>query len=170
MLLVAGDRYGDFYGLELQTFEELFQEAAETHGWIIVSSDNTRSDGPMEPNTIALQALWPEIHERLPTDFDRIYAAGFSGGAAVAKVLSKATGELAGILACGGRYFPEYLEDNDVPIFSTAGLFDFNYREMHELDDFLAKKGNLHRIVVFDARQPHIEALKLHAEPVVVDS
>jgi predicted esterase len=132
---------------------ELFREAAETHGWIIVSSDNTRSDGPMEPNTIALQALWPEIHERLPTDFDRVYAAGFSGGAAVAKVLSKATEGLAGILACGGRYFPEYLDDNDVAIFSTAGLYDFNYREMHQVDDFLAKNGGLHRIVVFDG--PH---------------
>jgi len=129
---------------------ELFRTAAETYGWIIVSSDNTRSDGPMEPNTIALQALWPEIHERLPTDFDRIYAAGFSGGAAVAYVLSRATRELAGIIACGGRHFPEYLEGNDVPIFVTAGSLDFNYREMHLLDDFLEKQGNPHRLAIFE--------------------
>ena len=31
---------------------ELFREAADTHGWILVSSDNTRSDGPMEPNLV----------------------------------------------------------------------------------------------------------------------
>jgi len=132
---------------------ELFREAADTYGWIIVSSDNTRSDGPMEPNTIALQALWPEIHDRLPIDFDRVYAAGFSGGAAVATVLSRATGELAGIIACGGRYFPDQLEGNKVPIFSTAGHLDFNYREMHLLDDFLAKQGNPHRLAVFEG--PH---------------
>ena len=29
---------------------ELFREAADTYGWILVSSDNTRYDGPMEPN------------------------------------------------------------------------------------------------------------------------
>ncbi len=129
---------------------ELFRDAAEAYGWMIVSSDNTRSDGPMKPNTIALEALWPEIHLRLPTDSSRIYAAGFSGGAAVAYSLSKATQGLAGILACGGRHFPEILEGDDVPIFATAGSLDFNYREMHLLDEFLEAQGNPHRLAIFE--------------------
>jgi predicted esterase len=129
---------------------ELFREAAETHGWIIVSSDNTRSDGPMEPNMVALQALWLDIHERLPTDFDRIYAAGFSGGAAVAYVLSKATGELAGIIACGGRSLEIQFEDTDVAVFSAAGDTDFNFLEMHRLDEYLTERGNPHRLVIFE--------------------
>jgi predicted esterase len=129
---------------------ELFQQAAETYGWIIVSSDNTRSDGPMEPNVVAIQALWPEVHTRLPADFDRIYAAGFSGGAAVAYSLSKVTREVAGIIACGGRFFPNELRGNDVPIFATAGDVDFNFRETHLLGDFLAEQGNPHRLVVFE--------------------
>ena len=29
---------------------ELFRDAAETYGWVLLASDNTRSDGPMEPN------------------------------------------------------------------------------------------------------------------------
>jgi len=129
---------------------ELFRTAAETYGWIIVSSDNTRSDGPMEPNTIALQALWPEIHTRLPANFDRIYAAGFSGGGAVAYVLSKSTREVAGIVACGARHFPENFKDNDVPVFSTAGNTDFNYHEMHEVNGFFDGRDNPHRLVIFD--------------------
>jgi predicted esterase len=129
---------------------ELFRDAAEVYGWIIVSSDNTRSDGPWEPNVVALQALWPEIHARLPADFDRIYAAGFSGGAAVATLLAKTTGEVAGILACGGRFFENQLEDTGTPVFSTAGDTDFNFLEMHRLDEFLAKKGNPHRLVIFE--------------------
>jgi predicted esterase len=129
---------------------ELFREAAETYGWIIVSSDNTRSDGPWEPNSIALQALWPEIHTRLPADFDRIYAAGFSGGGAVAYVLSESTREVAGIVACGARHFPENFKDNDVPVFSTAGNTDFNYHEMHDVDEFFDDRDNPHRLVIFD--------------------
>jgi len=129
---------------------ELFREAAETYGWIIISSDNTRSDGPMEPNTIALQALWPELHTRLPADFNRIYAAGFSGGGAVAYALSKSTREVAGIVACGARHFPEILKGNDVPIFAVAGNTDFNYHEMHQVDAFLDKQDNPHRLVIFD--------------------
>jgi len=132
---------------------ELFQDAAETFGWIIVSSDNTRSDGPMKPNTIALQALWPEVHTQLPADFNRIYAAGFSGGGAVAYALSRSTREVAGIVACGARHFPEDLKGNDVPIFAAAGNTDFNYREMHLVDAFLDKQDNPHRLVIFDG--PH---------------
>jgi predicted esterase len=129
---------------------ELFREAADAYGWILVSSDNTRSDGPMEPNVVALRALWPEVHTRLPAQFDRIYTAGFSGGAAVAYVLSRSTRDVAGIIACGGRFLPDDLEGNDVAIFSTAGDTDFNYLEMHRVDEFLAEQGNPHRLVIFE--------------------
>ncbi len=47
---------------------ELFRDAAETYGWILLSAGGTRSDGPMEPNRRALAALWPEVHERYATD------------------------------------------------------------------------------------------------------
>ena len=129
---------------------ELFREAADTYGWILVSSDNTRSDGPWEPNEKAIAALWPEVHDRLPADFDRIYAAGFSGGGAMAYVLSRTTHELAGILACGARHFPDSLKEVDAPIFSTAGDIDFNYHEMHAVDAFLEKQGNPHRLAIFE--------------------
>jgi len=62
----------------------LFRDAAEAHGWLLLSSNDTRSDGPAEPNVKALQALWPEVHERYATDARRIYAAGFSGTGMVA--------------------------------------------------------------------------------------
>jgi hypothetical protein len=60
---------------------------------------------------------------------------------------------LAGILACGGRHFPEILEGDDVPIFATAGSLDFNYGEMHLLDEFLEAQGNPHRLAIFEG--PH---------------
>ena len=132
---------------------ELFRDAAETYGWILVSSDNTRSDGPWEPNSVAVQALWPEIHSRIPTDFRRIYATGFSGGVAVATVLARSTGEVAGIIGCGGLNVGNQFEDSKLPFFSTAGNTDFNFSQMHGLDEFLAEQGNPHRLVIFDG--PH---------------
>jgi predicted esterase len=132
---------------------ELFRDAAETYGWIIVSSDNTRSDGPWEPNMLAIQALWPEVHSRIPADFRRIYAAGFSGGVAVATLLARVTGEIAGVIGCGGLNENNQLNDGAVPFFSTAGSTDFNFSEMHLLDEFMAEQGNPHRLVIFDG--PH---------------
>ena len=58
---------------------ELFRDAAETYGWVILSSNDTRSDGPADPTTKAIRALWPEAHEHYSIDPRRIYAAGFSG-------------------------------------------------------------------------------------------
>jgi hypothetical protein len=107
----------------------------------------------MEPNVVALRALWPEVHTRLPARFDRIYTAGFSGGVAVALVLSRSTHEVAGIIASGGRFLPDELEGNDVPIFSSAGVTDFNYDDMLQVDEYLADQGNAHRLVFFDG--PH---------------
>ena len=132
---------------------ELFRDAAETYGWMIVSSDNTRSDGAWEPNLVAIQALWPEVHSRLPADFGRIYAAGFSGTVAVATLLARTTGEVAGIIGCGGLSSVNQLADNKVSFFSTAGTTDFNFSEMHRLDEFLAEQGNPHRLVIFEG--PH---------------
>ncbi len=129
---------------------ELFREAAEDFGWIIVSSDNTRSDGPWEPNLKAIQALWPEIHTRIPIDFSRVYAAGFSGGVAVATLLARTTGEIAGIIGTGGRKFENQFENNELPFFGFAGDTDFNFLQMHLLDEFLAENGNPHRLVIFD--------------------
>ena len=132
---------------------ELFRDAAETFGWIIVSSDNTRSDTTWEPNLVAIQALWPEVHSRIPADFQRIYATGFSGGVAVATLLARTTGEIAGIIGCGGLYLDNQFDDSKLPFFSTAGNTDFNFSEMHRLDEFLAEQGNPHRLVIFDG--PH---------------
>jgi len=132
---------------------ELFRDAAETYGWIIVSSDNTRSDGAWEPNLLAIQALWPEVHSRIPADFQRIYATGFSGGVAVATLLARSTGEIAGIIGCGGLNLDNQFDDTKLPFFGTAGNTDFNFSEMHKLDEFLAEQGNPHRLVIFDG--PH---------------
>lgn len=132
---------------------ELFREAAREFGWIIVSSNDTRSDGPMEPNIKTLNALWPEVHTRLPADPRRIYAAGFSGGGAVAYVLARSTHELAGIVACGARFLPDDLETIGAPVFSVAGDTDFNYQEMRQVDSFFADRGNPHRLEIFEG--PH---------------
>src|SRR5947209_12484152 len=54
-ILYAFDARGDG-----RRVAELFRTAAETYGWIVVSSWNTASDGPMEPNFKAMHALWAD--------------------------------------------------------------------------------------------------------------
>jgi len=132
---------------------ERFSEGAERFGWILVASNDTRSDGPIEPNLVALNALWPEINTRFAVDRRRIYAAGFSGGAHFAWLLGKRSGGLAGVIASGGRLIEENLEGTSFALLGAAGTTDFNFLPMRRVEAFVSEQGNHHRFEVFDG--PH---------------
>ncbi len=132
---------------------ELFRAAAESYGWILVSSNDTRSDGPMEVNTKALQALWPEVHRRYASDPRRIYAAGFSGGGMLAYELGRKTDGLAGVIASGSRWeSPHFKQRVTFPCFGAAGDTDFNYAPMRAVHARLREWGTSERLVFFEGR------------------
>lgn len=129
---------------------ELFLAGAERFGWIVVSSDDTRSDGPWEPNVRAVNALMPELDERFAVDPRRVYAAGFSGGAHLAWILGLQSGALAGVIASGGRDSPTWMVD-EVPFaaFNAVGAEDFNYAGTVAVDEHFGARGARHRMEVF---------------------
>jgi hypothetical protein len=119
------------------TAAEIFRDAAEEYGWIVISSNQTRSDGPNEPNERALRALLPETSV-YASDPKRIYASGFSGTAIMAWGVGISTRRFAGVIGVGGR-----LEKAVPPAkfnfahYGFAGTRDFNNREMRIIDDAL---------------------------------
>ena len=138
---------------------ELFREAAEAHGWILVSSNDTRSDGPMDANTRAVQALWPEVHLRYASDPRRIYASGFSGGGMLAYELGRSTDSLAGVIASGARWESQYFKHRiEVPSFGAAGDTDFNYSEMKAVHARLREWGTPEWLLVFEGRHQWMPA------------
>ena len=128
---------------------ELFLDPARELGWIIVSSNDTRSDSGMEPNRRALNALWPEIHERYAIDDRRIHLAGFSGTVYVAFEVGRTTGSVAGIIGSGGRCIEEALAGNRAAVFVTAGDGDFNYQDTRRLHARVREAGVASRLETF---------------------
>lgn len=128
---------------------ERFQAAAERWGWVLLSSNDTRSDGPWDPNVKAIEAMWPELESRYAVDPRRVYASGMSGGGHVAYLLGKTTGSLAGVMVSGSRLLAEYLEGTTFAVFAAAGDRDFNYWPMRDVDGFVAELGNPHRFEAF---------------------
>jgi predicted esterase len=129
----------------------IFRPAAERLGWIVISSNDTRSDGSMEPNLKALAALWPEVNERYASDAKRIYAAGFSGGGILTLLLGLQTGALAGVINCGGRLPAELaLEKARFAHYGAAGRFDFNHLAMSEIDVLYERLALPHRLDAFE--------------------
>jgi len=131
---------------------EIFRPGAERFGWILVSSDNTASDGAMEPNLRAVNALMPELARRWAADPRRVYAAGMSGTAVVAWVVARQTGALAGVVAAAAPHQPQVFEgvtEIGFAHFGTVGDGDFNFHEMRRMDRFLGELGAPHRLEVF---------------------
>jgi tetratricopeptide (TPR) repeat protein len=131
---------------------EAFREAAETYGWILIGSNNSRN-GPQRDNGLAGQAVWGDALSRLPLDGRRIYASGFSGGARVASSFPSFIGRaIAGVIGCGAGV-ASGLEPGSLKAaayFGLAGLGDFNYGEMKGLDLALDPSGIFHRFYYFE--------------------
>ncbi len=133
---------------------EVFREAAERHGWLLLSSNDTRNGAPPEQNLRALKAMWPEAHLRYATDSRRVYAAGFSAGGMLAYELGRRTpGEngLAGVIASGARWEePLFKQRIGFPCFGAAGDTDFNYARMRDVHARLREWGTAERLEIFE--------------------
>ena len=131
---------------------KIFTDAADEYGWILISSNGTRSDESWKPNELALRALWPEVAQ-YPADPRRLYATGFSGTAMAAWLLAIHTGALAGVIGVGGRLVEETSPEKfTFAHYGFAGEHDFNNREMRMIDAILAREKKTHRFQQFDAQ------------------
>ena len=81
---------------------EIFKDAAERYGWVVISSNQTRSDDDGAANARAVRALLPEIG-RYAIHPRRVYATGFSGTAILSCAIGINTSAFAGVIGVGGR-------------------------------------------------------------------
>ena len=107
-----------------RTIPELFHQAADRYGWILISSNDTRSDTTNEPNMKAINALGPELR-RFAVDPRRVYATGFSGGGILAWWLGERTRGLAGVISVGSRLADNAAEELSFVHWGAAGDVDF---------------------------------------------
>jgi dienelactone hydrolase len=128
-----------------------FEHAAESHGFIVAASNNSRN-GPGRPQIEAAQAVVHDTQLRFSIDTRRIYFAGFSGGARVSAQLALLCQCAAGVLLSGAG-FPQNAPPSfevKLSVFSAVGNADFNYREVIPLQEQLEKAGLPHWLRVFD--------------------
>lgn len=128
---------------------QLFRTGADDNGWILLSSNNTRSDGSWDVNVRALDAMVPEL-DKYAVDPQRIYAAGFSGGATVAWVLVRAR-HFAGVINAGQPWQAEIdTKHASFGVWGATGAFDFNNGDVRRIDAEVAQSGQAHHVEVFD--------------------
>lgn len=130
----------------------LFSEAAERFGWVVVGSHNSRN-GPLKPSLEAIAALLEDTQARLSVDTQRIYGAGFSGGARTALRVHQLCRQcMAGVVAVGAGYPPDMKPTAPLALalFAAAGSDDYNFPELKALDATFARLGAPHRFESFE--------------------
>ena len=134
-----------------------FRAAADRLGYIVISSYNTLSDGPAQPNYAAMTAMLADVQRSLPVDSRRFYLAGFSGTTRFAWLVStQLGGAIAGIVGTGasvpgGQSWTRANIGKSSPVlFGTIGTLDPNYEEVRAFDAELDAIGTPHHIERFD--------------------
>lgn len=132
---------------------EIFRDAAEQYGFIVIGSNNSRNNLGFEKLSEIIRAFWADSHRRFSIDERRAYAAGLSGGARVANYFAASCrGCVAGVIACGATFTPNFPLDKSLPfsIFGTAGANDFNYPELVKTFEKINAVGIPNRLDIFD--------------------
>jgi len=160
-------------GARGRTPVERFKEAAEKYGWIVLGSNNSRN-GPWNVVVNAWNAMLTDAHQRFAIDDERSYATGFSGGARAALRIAVGCKCLAGVIANGAGFPVDLAPSSQMPFvfFGAAGVDDFNYPELKNLQEPLTKAGIVHRVQTFEGRHEWppvsvataaVEWMELHA-------
>jgi predicted esterase len=138
----------------------LFAPAAEKYGFVVISSYNTLSDGPSEPNISAINAMLAEAQSALSVDLTRLYLAGFSGTARVGWGFAlEAPKNFAGMLAAGAAPTLDYpgsgllMHERGFALALSAGTQDFNWGEVRGAEKRLVRDRTPVRAEYFEG--PH---------------
>jgi dienelactone hydrolase len=118
-----------------KTAVDLYKDAAEKYGYIVVGSNNSKN-GPSALELAAAQAVWLDTHRRFAIDKNRVYTTGLSGGARVATsfALYCYTCAVAGVIAHGAGY--PVMQNQKPPAndrfayYAAIGDADLNYPEI----------------------------------------
>lgn len=136
---------------------ERFQPVAERLGYLVISSYNTLSDGPAEPNYTAMAAMLEDVQRSLPLDSRRLYLVGFSGTARFAwQLTAQLAPSVAGIIGAGASvpggvpWIRANIGKSSPVLFGTVGTLDMNYEEVRTFDAELDAIGTPHHIERFD--------------------
>ncbi|MFQ5746735.1 MAG: hypothetical protein ACE5HF_05895 [Gemmatimonadota bacterium] len=134
---------------------------AEALGYVVVSSYNTRSDGPTEPTRLAVNAMLGDLARDFTIDRRRLYLVGFSGTTRISWAFAYALQpHVAGVIGFGagppeGVALADLVTREGTPFvfFGGTGRTDFNFDEVVLFEDDLRAAGVRHRLEFFDG--PH---------------
>ena len=131
-----------------------YRDLAEKYGYILIGSNDSYNGQPTTDIGPVITGMLGEISSVYPSDSNRIYLAGFSGGSRVAGMAAIYYRAVKGVIGCGAGFAAENQQPaGRFDYFGIAGTADFNMNEMIRLDGILDRLGIRHFITTFPG--PH---------------
>ncbi len=120
-----------------------FIKSAEQYNYILVCSNDSRN-GPYDANFEVSNRLFGKVFSEFNIDPNRIYTAGFSGGARLASTIAVLTKKIQGVVACGAGFsnYGGHLPGHES--FSYAAVIgneDMNFIEIKKTKGWLDRLG-----------------------------
>ena len=135
--------------LPLQKYKAL----ADSYGFLLIGSNNSKNGNDWQVTEAIWQTLADDTRKRFHLDPQRIYTAGFSGGAKVAGYVALSHPGIAGVIG-NGAGLPDGTTAGNYSFSFTAlaGEGDMNMTELVSISTAFDKTNTRHRIVLFNGK------------------
>ncbi len=127
-----------------------FKCEAEQHGYILIGSSNIRNG--LSTVQKSIEVLMEDVSNRYNIDAERIYLAGFSGGARIASIIALQGAKARGVVSCGAGLPGVDVTKLNRPLYfyGIVGNQDFNYQELMRFKDRPNDDHFIYEISVFN--------------------
>jgi len=110
--------------------------AAERNNYILAASNNVNDSLSLTQNVLISKRMFNTVFALFKIQKDRIYTAGFDGGARIASVMPTFMNQITGVISCGSTVGNKEILSNKNPFHfvGIVGTEDFNYPEMVNME------------------------------------
>jgi len=110
--------------------------AAEKNNYILAASNNVNDSLSLTQNVLISKRMFNTVFNLFNIQKDRVYTAGFDGGARIASVMPTFMNQIAGVISCGSTVGNKEVLSNKNPFHfvGIVGTEDFNYPEMVNME------------------------------------
>ena len=152
----------------------IFRQAAEEHGFILVSSNNVSDSLSISKNVLITSRMLRSISNMLPLDKNRVYTGGFGSGAKFASLVPSFIKQIRGVISIGSPVANVELLNTKNPFYfvGIVGNEDYNYPDMLSTKLVLGKLKFPNNLIVYDggAKDYDSEAINQAIEILIFSS
>jgi pimeloyl-ACP methyl ester carboxylesterase len=130
-----------------------YKALADKYGFLLIGSNNSKNGNDWQTADAIWQILSDDTRKRFHIDLQRIYTAGFSGGAKVASFAALNHPEVKGVIA-NGAGLPDGAAAGNYAFSFTAitGEGDMNMTELVAISKEFDQTNTRHRLMLFNGK------------------